>query len=356
MQEIRPSDVLKIMSTFGKGSDQNINLKSAPNPENLKNEDSDEDEDDDDDDDENQGMKALGTDAMSNQGGVQGGVQVGTPLPNVGLVKDLLQAGTAQDPDQNAQAPDQNAKAPTMASPLIDYYSKLQSGLLQQNTGILPQQAFQQQLLSNAQLGTTQGNVNQNPLFSAPANADLLPGPGPNQLSSAGNANVGGTMGSMVQPIVLSPSLLNQAIFGAGKGKGVRKDKSKPSQRKHLNDPRGKSPGSPLDPLSIPGADASSSIGMATPTFQAGPLNPGVTSSMPILPLLFRQQTEVQDSVPAQFQSLLPPAMRLSNPGFSPLPNVDKRAPFEDEYKYDRLDQQGEFLFFGFTVLFIESH
>ena len=263
------------MSTFGKGSAQNINFKSAPNPENLKNENSDEDEDDDDDDDENQGMKTLGTDAMSNHGGVQ----IGTPLPNVGLVKDLLQAGTAQDPDQNTQAPDQNTqapdqntqapdqntRAPAMANPLIDYYSKLQAGLLQQNTGILPQQALQQQLPSNAQLGTTQGNVNQNPLFSAPTNADLLPGPGPSQLSSAGNANIGGTMGSMVQPIVLNPSLLNQAIFGAGKGLGVRKDKSKASQRKHLNDLGGTSPGSSFDSLPTPGADVSSSNGMATP-------------------------------------------------------------------------------------------
>lgn len=315
------------MKMFDKGSDQNFRLKFAPKLESSGKEEVEDGDEDDNDDKGSQEKEKMSQDS----------VQIGTPLPDVDLVKELLQTGTATDSYQSAHMPLMAISQPA----------------LQQSSAFPLQQPPQQRIPSGVypQLGITQADVNHYLPFQSQSmlgNTDPSLGSQANIFPN-GNANLGGTIDSSVsvQPVILNPSLLSQAILGTGKFQRSQKAESKDSERKHVNPLGSVAESSELHSDSSPAFPAQGPVSTSfndITSFQAGPLNPGVTPSMPILPVPLRQQTEVQDSTPPQFQSLLPPAMRLPVPRPWRTTQHHRKPQFEDEYKYDRWDQQGIFL------------
>lgn len=261
--------------------------------------------------------------------------QVGTPLPSADVVKELLQSGTALNTDANSQVP------------LI---ASGQESLLQQNpaTGqqVMVQQPLQAQRPDSNNVSPLSIALNRNqkftsPLFkSAPSDPSLI-----NQAASTGSPLT-------VQPVALNPSLLSQALLGAGKFQHSSAMKSQNMETVSLGN--GAEPSSlPLGALStLPVQDSqlASSLGEV-----------GLTSSLPVA----SPSTANEDvSLATQFQSFVNApqfqAPQLNNPaqktnwfGFPSSGPPNKKSPFENEYKYDLHDKEGDL---GDVILYFYCH
>jgi hypothetical protein len=307
---------------------------------------SDDDATDDDDDDDNADL--------GNSKPVQllGGTQVGTPLPNVELVKNLLQTGTALNSDVNSQVPlmangqSLLPQSPTLMQPL-EPQQLVQQGLAQQQQQQLQQQQQQQQqqdltkLLPQVSSLTTPLNGNQgisSPLLkSASKNLRLF-----NEDNSVDSPL------TAVQPVVLKPSLLRQALLGAVKFQSQHDGNSEKGEGVGLDNGL-QSSSLPLGALStLPIQDSVSTNQLSS--LQGGE---GVTSPLSSpFPAASLPASDVDVSKAAQFQSpvrlpdlqlpmqLGPPARQNNWFGFPPASVANKKSPFP-KYKYDLRDKQG---------------
>ena len=277
-----------------------------------------------DSDDDNDNAK-LGTNEVVK---LLGASQVGTPLPSVELVKELLQSGTALNPDTSN-------KAPLIAND--------QSLLFQQSPASVPsaamipqsfqpQQFVQQDLPQQQSFQTQQDNVDTlSPQLMAPGMAlkDNQKTMSPLLKTSPTNPSLMAQDDAFdspltVQPVALNPKLLSQAILETGK---LQQEKSA---------------GVPVGALSTLPVQNSDYFTNKIASFQGN-----TATSLPIT-------ADVDVSKATQFHSArampdlqLPmqlgaPARKTNWFGFSLSSAANKKSPFEDEYKYDINDKEGD--------------
>ena len=336
-KSLKDSDSNKVLKLIGQGNGQDNHLKPG-----LKLSDSDETEDDEDD------TAKLGS---SKPVQLLGGSQVGTPLPSVELVKDLLQTGTALNSDANTQIPlianDQSLlpQSPALVQPGTVQQPLQTQQLVQQERQQNEQQSQQNlnKLLPQVASMATPVNGNQGLLFkSASATFPFI-----NQDKSTYNP-------STVQPVFLKPSLLSQALLRAAKFQHQHAGKSENTNRINLQN-RLESSSLPLGALStLPVQHSDSTDQIAS--FQG---DDGMTSSFPsLVPAASRPEASLSatsdvDALKAtQFQSplmlpdlqlpmqLSPPSQRTNFFAFPPASVANKKSPLV-EYKYDLHDKQG---------------
>ncbi len=295
-----------------------------------------------------------------------GGSQVGTPLPNVELVKDLLQSGTALNSDANSQVPlivngqSLLQQSPTLVQPAAVQQPLQTQQLLQQEFAQQQHRQKQQQSLNNLlpQVASLTSPLNGNKkissslLKSASTNLPLL-----NQDKSTDSPLT-------VQPVALNPSLLSQAILGSAKFQPQQAGKSENTQGISLeNGPElGSLPLGALSTLPVQYLDSTDQIASLQE-------NAGMTSTLPApslpeaslpaaslpaasLPATSLPFAGVDASKATQFQSpirlpdlqlpmqLGPPARKTNTFGFPPAGVANKKSPLE-EYRYDLHDKEG---------------
>ena len=342
-KSLQDSGSNKVLKLIGQGNGQGNHLKPG-----LKLSDSDETEDDEDD------TAKLGS---SKPVQLLGGTQVGTPLPSVELVKDLLQTGTALNSDANTQIPliangqSLLPQSPTLVQPGI-VQKPLQTQQLVQHEQQQNEQQSQQNLNNVLpQVASTATSVNGNQgissmLFqSVPTNSPLT-----NEDKPTDNP-------STVQPVFLKPSSLSQALLRAAEFQRQHAGKSENTNRVSLENGL-ESSSLPLGALStLPVQDSDYTDQIAS--FQG---KDGMMSLLPSsvsaasLPEASRSATSDADALKAaQFQSPLmlpdlqlpmqlnPPAQRTNLFGFPPASVANKKSPLV-EYKYDLHDKQGRFV------------
>ena len=276
-----------------------------------------------DSDDDNDNAK-LGTNEAVK---LLGASQVGTPLPSVELVKELLQSGTALNPDTNN-------KAPLIAND--------QSLLLQQSPASVPsatmipqsfqpQQFVQQDLPQQQSFQTQQDNVDTlSPQLMASGMAlkDNQKTMSPLLKTSPTNPSLMAQDDAFdspltVQPVALNPKLLSQAILETGKLQ----------QEKQAGVPVGA-----LSTLPVQNSDFTSKIA----SFQGN-----TATSLPITADVdvsketqFHSARAIRDfQLPVQLGA---PARKTNWFGFSLSSAANKKSPFDDEYKYDINDKEGD--------------
>ena len=149
----------------------------------------------------------------------------------------------------------------------------------------------------------------------------------------------------MAQPIVLNPSLLSQALLGGGKFQRQHSGKSETAQAE--NSDKSSSLNDLLLSANSKFADSDSGI---INKLASSKDDAGMTSSFPSASLPLGDE---DNSNEALFQSSMPLTqfegpMQLTSPtekanwmGFPQTTAANKKSPFEDEYKYDNLSDQG---------------
>ena len=266
-----------------------------------------------------------------------GGSQVATPLPSAELVKELLQSGTALNSDRNNEAPlianGQNLllqQNPASVQPEAMFQQSLQPQQfvqqeLSQQQSLQPQQSDNVNNLSPQLMAPVMPlNDNQktmSPLLkSAPTNLPLM-----NQDDALDSPLT-------VQPVALNPKLLSQAIL---------------ETERFQNE---KSRGVPLGALStlpVQNSDLTNHIA----SFQGN-----VGTSLPVI-----ADADVSKATQLHSSATMPafqPPMQLGAPvrktnwfDFPLSSAANKKSPFEDEYKYDINDKEGD-LNSSFRLLF----
>ena len=324
-QNIHSDKLLKLIGQ-GKGQDNHFKVE-------LKMADNDDDNDD--------GAKLGESEAVK----LVGGSQVGTPLPNVELVKELLQSGAALNSDANNQVP-----------LIANDQSLLQkSPALVQTTMIQPQQLVQQQLLQQQQQQQQHQKQQQQNLngILPQLTSSAMPLSGnqkliPPLLKSASinpfliNEDASTESLLTLPPVAFNPSSLSQALLGTEKFQRQKAGKAENMHRLSLeNGPGSSSPlFGALSTLPVQDSYSTNKIAFSHE-------NAGLTSSLPVVspPVadVFKA-TQFQSPMElSQFQfpmDLDSPARKTNWFGFPPAGVANKKSPFE-EYKYDFNDKEG---------------
>ena len=277
-----------------------------------------------------------------------GGSQVGTPLPSAELVKELLQSGTALNSDANSQVPliasDQSSlqQSPTLVQPEIAQQP------IQPQQPMEAQQLLQQALLQQEQKQpqhTLNNILPQVSSLTAPISSN------DKSISQLVKSQDDSTDSDLsVQPVVLNPSLLSQAILGTGKFN--QEQAVKPENLQPLGNALQTS-SVPLGALSTLPVQDSVLTNKKAPSQESGQLTSSFeAASLPVADLGASKEAQFQSPIalpnlkfPAQLGN---PARKTNWFGLMPETLANKKSPF-DEYKYDLHDKEGnrrDFLLF----------